>query len=122
MSNAENETDLKHLIWSAPGGFEEILSLPQNHLKLQVGYCGLDRKSYEWQSLDNLDIMTYCKGYVAWDYMSLFIQVLYLSCHFPDQVIDTAIKTADEFYLEAVRWLRRFDLPQSCANSCMADK
>ena len=40
----------------------------------QVGYCGLDRKSYEWQSLDNLDIMTYCKGYVAWDYMSLFIQ------------------------------------------------
>ena len=41
---------------------------------LQVGYCGLDRRSYQWQSLSNLDIMTYCKGYVAWDYVSLFIQ------------------------------------------------
>jgi len=39
----------------------------------QVGYCGLDSKHSA--NNDSLDIMTYCKGYVAWDYMSLFIQV-----------------------------------------------
>ena len=46
-------------------------------LCVQVGYCGLDRLPFGGDTgpSNSLDIMTYCKGYVAWDLMSLLIQV-----------------------------------------------
>ena len=46
-------------------------------LCIQVGYCGLDRLPFggDTRPSNSLDIMTYCKGYVAWDLMSLLIQV-----------------------------------------------
>lgn len=52
----------------------------------QVGYCGLDRRHAGDD--DSLDIMTYCKGYVAWDYMSLFIQVGLLCCSDPASLVE----------------------------------
>jgi len=52
--------------------YADYLQPRAKHVMMEVGYCGLDRKHSAGN--ESLDIMTYCKGYVAWDYMSLFIQ------------------------------------------------
>ena len=47
----------------------------------QIGYCGLDRESLgAGPDAASLDITEYCEGYVSWDLLMVFIQVLHRSC------------------------------------------
>lgn len=48
---------------------------------MQIGYCGLDMESLgAGPDAASLDITEYCEGYVSWDLLMVFIQVLHSSC------------------------------------------
>ena len=48
---------------------------------VQIGYCGLDMESLgAGPDAASLDITEYCEGYVSWDLLMVFIQVLHSSC------------------------------------------
>ena len=48
---------------------------------MQIGYCGLDMESLgAGPDAASLDITEYCEGYVSWDLLMVFIQVLHRSC------------------------------------------
>ena len=51
----------------------------------QVGYCGLDKEDpgSSRGGLKELDVMSYCRGYVAWDLTALLIQVVIHACTQP---------------------------------------
>ena len=49
---------------------------------MQIGYCGLDGEPEHGampgapvNGDSSLDIDVYCKGYVAWDFTAMFVQV-----------------------------------------------
>lgn len=42
----------------------------------QIGYCGLDKQSLgAGPDAGSLDVEDYCRGYVSWDFLMIFIQV-----------------------------------------------
>ena len=44
---------------------------------MQIGYCGLDNQSLgAGPDAASLDITDYCAGYVSWDLLMVFIQVM----------------------------------------------
>ena len=46
---------------------------------MQIGYCGLDNESLgAGPDAASLDITDYCAGYVSWDLLMVFIQVVLL--------------------------------------------
>ena len=43
---------------------------------VQIGYCGLDKQSLgAGPDAGSLDVEDYCKGYVSWDFLMIFLQV-----------------------------------------------
>jgi hypothetical protein len=44
---------------------------------VQIGYCGLDKESLgAGPDVASLDIEDYCMGYVSWDLLMMFLQVV----------------------------------------------
>lgn len=42
----------------------------------QIGYCGLDKQSLgAGPDAGSLDVEDYCKGYLSWDFLMIFLQV-----------------------------------------------
>ena len=52
---------------------------------VQIGYCGLDNESLgAGPDAASLDITDYCEGYVSWDLLMVFIQVMRCWCRAED--------------------------------------
>lgn len=57
-------------------------------MHMQIGYCGLDGEPEHGampgapvNGDSSLDIDVYCKGYVAWDFTAMFLQVQTTTLH-----------------------------------------
>jgi hypothetical protein len=51
------------------------------HGCVQIGYCGLDKQSLgAGPDAGSLDVEDYCRGYVSWDFLMIFLQVSPLAC------------------------------------------
>lgn len=65
---------------------------------MQIGYCGLDGEPEHGAMPGapvngdaSLDIDVYCKGYVAWDFMAMFVQVQPTAMHMDDIIAHAVV-------------------------------